>query len=261
MFRKVFIVLIASILASSAFAQEKNSQVEFWNSSEGMKKLERSEFKNDFYQLINFYQAQVNPLYCGAATGSTILNALNYGSIESQKELEITKPESLGGGTIPFALHLQKNFFNEKTDKVKKREIINLETPKSKVDGKDIYDPGLTLCQFSDIMSKSYGLKTKMTHVEDSSEKTANKFRKKLKEILRDNKNFIVANFDGKSLGLKTNGHISLLAAYDEETDSVLVLDPALHKNMWYFTSVENLVKAMNTKDGEKYRGYVIVSK
>jgi len=34
-----------------------------------------------------------------------------------------------------------------------------------------------------------------------------------------------------------------------------------LHKNPWYWVSVTDMVKAMNTLDGEKFRGYLIVSR
>lgn len=262
MFKKILAsFLFALTVAGPVFAAVQNVQVETWNSEEGLTRLKRSEYKNDFYQLVNFYQPQINPLYCSAATGVTILNALNYGNIASQAQGEAIKPESMGGGVIEFHLYTQKMFFNEKTDLVKKHEIIELKEPKGVLDGKEVYDPGLTLGEFSQVLTKAYKIKTRVTYVEKNDETTLNKFRETVKKVLSDEKNLIVVNFDGKVLGQKTNGHISLLAAYDEESDSVLILDTALHKNQWYFAPVEKLVEAMNTKDGEKFRGYMVVSK
>jgi hypothetical protein len=86
-------------------------------------------------------------------------------------------------------------------------------------------------------------------------------FRKLLKKILSDKNKFLVANFDGKILGAKTNGHISPIVAYNQDSDEILILDVALHKNQWYWVNISDLLKAMNTKDGENYRGYAILYK
>ena len=59
----------------------------------------------------------------------------------------------------------------------------------------------------------------------------------------------------------KTRGHISLIAAYQQDSDEVLVLDAALHKNQWQWVSLSNIISAMNTKDGNQYRGYMTVEK
>ena len=261
MFKKFLISFFLIVnFTFSAFAEE-NKQVEIWNSEKGLKMLNESQFKNDFYQLINFFQPQINPLYCSAATSTIILNALNYSNIPSQKSAEVTKPEAMGGGVLEFHSYLQSNFFNEKTDRIKKREIIDLKAPSKKIDGKEIYDPGLNLATLSKILSQVYGLKTKVTYVAKINEKSINKFRQKLKEVLADDKNFMIVNFDGMLIGNKTRGHVSPVGAYDEKTDSVLVLDVALHKNSWYFVSVEKLFAAMNSKDGDSFRGYLVVSK
>ena len=39
-----------------------------WNGEQGLERFERSKYKNDFYQLVNFYQPQINPLYCSVAS-------------------------------------------------------------------------------------------------------------------------------------------------------------------------------------------------
>ena len=117
------------------------AEVEIWNSSDGLKRLDRSKFKSDFYQLVNFYQAQINPLYCSAASSVMVLNAFNKNGIESQKALEINKPEIDGGGISEFKSYSQLTFFNDKTDKIKDRKIINYQAQNKK--GK--FDPGLNL--------------------------------------------------------------------------------------------------------------------
>jgi len=264
MFKKITSALFLILFFSNAvFADEKNTQAETWNSEEGLKKLERSQCKNDFYQLANFYQPQINPLYCSVATGVILLNALNYGNISSNEKFEIHKPQSDGGDVIAFNLYSQETFFNEQTDKIKKREIINYKEAKKKVfqdnEFKEIYDAGLSLSDFSEILSKVYKLKTQLTYAKNNDAKSLMKFRETAKKVLSDDKSFLVVNFDGRILGQKTSGHISPLAAFDEEGDAVLVMDVALHKNQWYWISVPKLFEAMNSKDDNMYRGYLVV--
>jgi hypothetical protein len=257
--KKIFIVFLF-IFSSAVSAQEKNNVI-IWNSDEGLQRLERSHYKNDFYQLVNFYQPQINPFFCSVATSVIILNALDYGNISSQKELEVVKPQAVGGDVIEWPLYAQKTFLNEKTDKIKQRKIIELQAPKKIVDGKEIYDPGMTIADLVQILQKVYHLKTDLTYAKKNDEKSIEKFRATAKKILAEKKSFLVINFDGKVLGQKTHGHISPVVAYDESSDSLLILDVALHKNLWYFISLPQLFAAMNTKDGEQYRGYLVVSR
>lgn len=227
-------------------------------------RLIESKYNNDFFELVNFYQPQINPLYCSIATAVMILNAFAHKEgeiIPSQKNAEIQKPEELGGKIIEFNAYLQDGFLNDKTNKIKKKEQIELVEPVSQKNNKKQYDPGLNLQEFANILTKIHNLKVKKIYAKKNDEKSITKFRNNLKKYLQDDENFVVANFDGKEIGVETRGHISPVAAYHEASDSVLILDVALHKNSWYFVSVEKLHKAMNTKDGKNFRGYLIISK
>ncbi len=248
MFKKILLVIFA------VFVALENSQAQNWNSDEGLKKLERSQFKNDFYQLVNFYQPQENPLYCSLATGTIIRTAPNYKNISSQKIVEMTRPD---GSVVEYRLYSQDGFFNDKTEKVKKRAVIEFKEP---VAGTKEFDAGLTLADFVQML-KIHGMKVELTRVEKNDVEVVEKFRNVLKKILAEDKKFVVLNFDGKVLGKATRGHVSPLVAFDAESDSVLVLDVALHKNQWYWVEVSKLIEAMNTKDAENYRGYLVVGK
>lgn len=253
MLKKILIVFITILtFLNQSFAKD-TSNITPWNSIAGIKRLENSKYKNDFYQLANFYQAQINPLYCSAATGTAILNALNHDNIKSQKPAEVTTPS---GKLIEFRLYLQSHFFNEKTDKIKSKKIIDLKVKNNN----DQYDPGLSLLDFAKIL-RSYNLKAKVFYADKYDEKAINQFRQNLKKTLNDKNKFIAVNFYGKAIGNRTGGHISLLGAYDQKSDSILVLDAALHKNPWYFVKLNKLYAAMHTKDNNSYRGYVIVAK
>lgn len=240
------IFIFAIFLCGEVFA----ASVVKWNSDEGLKRLDRSEFKNDFYQLVNYYQPQINPLYCGMASGVILLNAMSD-EIPSQKGGEMISPS---GKVIEFHSYSQLSFLNAKTDKIKKRELIELK--EKRADGK--YDAGVSLRDFSRILSEGYGLRTELKYADENN--SVEKFREDLKRYLVEDERFIVANFKGKLIGNKTGGHISPVVAFDEISDSVLVLDVALHKNPWYWVGVEDFYGAMNSLDGEKFRGWLVAS-
>ncbi len=252
------IFIFAIVVCSESFAMEN----EVWNSPQGMKRFEESLFKNDFYQLANYYQPQINPLYCSIATSVILLNAMHPNDeIPSQAVGEVRRPDSEGGTIIEYHSYSQLSFLNEKTDKIKKRDIIQLKAPLNIKSGKKIYDAGLSLSDFSDILSQVYGLKSKVKSLKRNDQKSVNVFREELKKYLSDSENFVVVNFDGTVLGTKTSGHFSPVGAYDQATDSVLIMDVALHKNPWYWAPLTKLYDAMNTRDGYVYRGYAVVSR
>jgi len=247
MFKKSLAVFF--LFTNFAFATE------VWNSDEGLKRLNRSQFKNDFYQLVNFFQPQINPVLCSAASSVMVLNALNYGKIESQKNSEITNPEN--GQVIAYPLYLQTSFFNEKTDAIKKLSVIQFKEKNAKGN----YDAGLQIGDLQKILTKVYGAKAKLFYVQNTDEKSVKNFRELAKKTFTDKDNFIIANIDRKALNQKGSGHFMPLVAYDEESDSILALDPAVHKMHWFWVDVAQLYLAMNTKDNDAYRGYLVVSK
>lgn len=257
-FFKIFpaIFILAIAVSSEVFAAENQK----WNSVEGLKRLNHG-YSNDFYQLANFYQPQINPLYCSVATGVILLNAThNRSKIPSQKENQVMRPKADGGGIYEFHSYSQLGFLNDQTDAIKKREIVQSKVPAHNVEGKEIFDAGISMSDFSKIMSRVYKFKVSENHVEKNNSEAQEKFRSEIKKYLTDDKNFVVVNFDGKIVGNGTRGHFSPLAAYDKESDSVLVLDVALHKTDWYWIDLSKLFEAMNTKDEDTYRGYLIIS-
>ena len=260
MIKNLLAFFLVICFSTAVFADEENSQVEIWNTSKGLQRLDRSRFKKDFYQLVNFFEPQINPLYCSIATGTILLNALNYGNISSQKDGEMKKPQVVDNNIIEFHLYSQNGFLNNKTDKIKKHEVIRYEATRI-INDKEVYDPGLSMTDFSKILSKAYDLKVNVTYAKKSDTQSIDIFRQTLKKYLIEDRRFIIVNFDGKILNLATRGHVSPIAAYDEESDSVLVLDVALHKNQWYWAPLEKLYAAMNTMDNENYRGYLLVKK
>ncbi len=252
---------LITTLNTGSFAAEPQSIVK-WNSAIGLERLKTSEYKNDFYQLADYFQPQLDPLYCAIASSVIVLNSIANGEAPSQKEIEVVRPKVLGGNSIEFRSYSQINFLNEKTDKIKDRRIIQLKnvTPETENDAKN-FDPGLSLGDLKTMLVKAYGLKVKIKYIDNAKTKTLNEFREVVKKTVVDNTHYLLANFDGKVLGLKTGGHMSPIVAYDEASDSLLIMDVAGHKNGWYWAEAADFLKAMNTKDGENYRGYLLISK
>ncbi|MCC7260021.1 MAG: phytochelatin synthase family protein [Alphaproteobacteria bacterium] len=229
-----------------------------WNSFDGKKRLARTTFKDDYYQLADRFQPQRNPLYCGIASAVIVLNTLRLekGNIPSQTALEVTTPEEMGAKTIPFPAYSQETFLNEQTDAIKPRDVVEMKA--ANAEGK--YDPGLTLQQLSDMLHDAYGLRVERRNASWEPKEGVDIFRNTLKKFLREEEHFIIVNFDGKQLGAATGGHISPVAAYDKQSDTVMILDVAGHKNPWYWVTVTQMYDAMHTLDGEQYRGYLIVA-
>ncbi len=242
--------------------QDIQNKNEIWNSEQGLKFLAQSQFKNDFYQLANFYQPQENPTLCGVASAVIVMNSLLYKNIPSQKLSEIIKPN---GDVIPYKLFTQDSFFNDKSEKIKAYSVLTWRSPKKILIESDkeekVFDPGLSLKELGLILSKAHGLSVKTYHFSNLSAQSLENLRLRLKKLLVEKDSFIIANFDGQVLGNQSRGHFSPLAAYDEISDRVLVLDVGLYLNQWFWVPVTELTKAMNTKDSEQFRGYLVVSK
>ncbi len=264
-------------MKKSKFFLNKNSYVEFspsnlttdkriilvrWNSAEGIIYLQRSKYKESFFLLANHFQPQINPLYCGIATTVILLNAMRLpkASAPSQKALEVHKPIAMGGGIIHFPSYSQLTLLNHETDRIKPRSIINLENiTEVNTTDPNAFDPGLTLDELMKIL-EFYQTQVKINYADKELKEGLAVFREDIKLTLSSVDRLIAVNFLGSQLGTTTGGHISPLGAYDEETDSVLILDVAGYKNPWYWVPIEHLYGAMHILSGDKYRGWLVVS-
>lgn len=229
-----------------------------WLSSEGQKRFEAARYKQDFYQLAQTYQPQINPFYCGIATSVIVLNALRLskGEAPHQPNLEIAIPSSQGTQHIEYRNYLQSSLLNAETDKVKARNIIEYKNAGQGTEP----NPGLALMDLKGVL-ESHHAHVELTYADDEDLKVGTqKLRETAKRVLMEPLAFLVANFKGVALGTKTGGHISPVGAYDAKTDSLLIVDVASHKNPWYWVPVSQLYQAMHTLDGGHYRGYLVVS-
>lgn len=202
------------------------------NSPVGEQLLIASNARQDYWPLSINFVTQDNLAYCGVASMAMVLNSL-----------EITAP--VAAEYVRYERFTQNNLFNEKTEKV--------------ISAKTISRQGMTLEELGQFLA-TYPIQVEIYH---SSESGLDEFRKKVVENLQQPNNFVLVNYLRSAIGQKTGGHISPLAAYNQETDSFLILDVSRYKYPPIWVKAEQLWQAMNTEDktAGKTRGFILVSK
>jgi hypothetical protein len=200
---------------------------------EGEALLIGAEARRDYFPLAMHFVTQVNPAFCGPASISMVLNALN-----------VPRPPS--DLTVGLGMFDQANVFNAKTEAVKPQA--------------EILQGGMTLEQLAGML-EAHGLKVETHHAADV---TLEKFRNQSSAAIADNFRFVLVNYLRSAIGQETGGHISPLAAYDADTDRFLILDVSRYKYPPIWVSASALFDAMNTPDsdaGGRTRGYIVVGR
>lgn len=238
-------------------AYSKQVAVTNWNSEEGIARFERTPFKGDFFRLAHHFKPQNNPVNCGQAAATVVLSAI-YEMNKTQLPIIEEWPIAIGDKKYPLQYRLinETNFFNETTDKVLDRKTIIMK--KTKADG--TFGGGIDIDELQKML-KIHGVKSKLTNVEKFSDENLNDFRELVKKVVNSEKEFLILNYDHSYKSLM-GGHFSPVAAYDEKSDSILMLDVAAHRNPWIWINLSDVYHAMNTQNYAKtaYRGYLVVS-
>lgn len=204
-----------------------------FNSAQGEQLLLESKARKDYWNLSMQFVTQNNQAYCGVASIVMVLNAL---SIPAPVALEYS----------PYHVFTQDNFFNnEQTKKVLSPEVVSRQ--------------GMTLEQLGQLL-ESYPVKVKVYHASKSS---LEKFRSSVVANLKQPDNFVLVNYLRKSMGQEKGGHISPIAAYNEQTDRFLILDVSRYKYPPIWVKTADLWQAIATVDSVsgKTRGFVFVSR
>ena len=226
-----------------------------WDTNEGQARLARSRYKTDYLQMAHHFQPQMNPLYCGVASSVIVLNSMRFPGGVTAHRSPVEKEASAGHADdrLEYPAYSQQNLLGDRTEAVKPRAVIEM---RSTDDGEA--DPGLTLAQLKGIL-EAYDATVELHYADRNNEAAIAAFRTTVRQALQELEQFILVNFDGRSIGAPTDGHISPVAAYDERSDSVLLLDVAGYLNPWYWVPVEHIYQSMHTRDGNNYRGYLVV--
>jgi hypothetical protein len=226
------VILFVFASAPSAFAGETPPDVIYWDTEAGKTLRARIPADADYWQLVPNFAVQQTQSYCAVASAITVLNAM-----------PIRKP--VDPTYAPYAYFTQSNFFTPEVTK-----IISAQT---------VLAQGMTREEMAQTLAL-HGVKTKTiagNTLDDGS------LRALLQKALGNDGQFVLANYFRANLGQVGGGHWSVLAAYDAQTDHVLILDVAKYKYPPAWVDIATLRKAMDTIDtvSNKARGLVLVSK
>ncbi len=262
------LVLVACGLAQSAAAVTLVPMT----TQEGLERLTRSTHKADFAKLSGHYLNQTDRIICGPVVASIVLNALRYNTekaplVDIPAAFLAQMPESAGKKFDPrLRMYTPTNVLNEKALAIKSLSRIYAEP----VDG--VRDAGVQLEQFRQIFEQAHNLKA--TKISVGSKKTARNQEGSqalptkiyeqviaaLKKNLSEADNYVVANYSRSELKQPGSGHFSPVAAYDEKSNSFLILDVNPFGGPWVWVDAQDLVNALNTFDTVENRGLLFLS-
>ena len=139
----------------------------------------------------------------------------------------------------------QSDFFTDKASQVRPR--IN------------VVFGGMSLPELAGLL-RAHELQVSTMHADNFR---VEQFREALERNLANADDYLVVNYQREILGQGKVGHISPVAAYDQTTDSVLIMDTAAHKYPFTWVPLELLYAAMQTTDNASgmLRGYNEVSR
>ena len=206
--------------------------VVYWDSPQGRALRARMPADADYWQLAPNFTAQITQSYCSVASAITVLNSM-----------PITKP--VDPTYAPYAYFTQTNFFTPEVTKV--------------ISPQTVLAMGMTREEMVETLSRQ-GVRATSIAGDTFSDES---LRDLLKKALGDDGQFVLANYYRATLGQVGGGHWSALAAYDAQSDSVLILDVAKYKYPPAWVSISLLRQAIATTDrtSNKPRGLVIVSR
>eukprot|EP00009_Paramoeba_aestuarina_P001875 CAMPEP_0201509924 /NCGR_PEP_ID=MMETSP0161_2-20130828/2818_1 /ASSEMBLY_ACC=CAM_ASM_000251 /TAXON_ID=180227 /ORGANISM="Neoparamoeba aestuarina, Strain SoJaBio B1-5/56/2" /LENGTH=213 /DNA_ID=CAMNT_0047905017 /DNA_START=148 /DNA_END=786 /DNA_ORIENTATION=+ len=194
--------------------------------------LQKETLKQDFFYLSSQFLTQRTNKYCGVASSVIVLNAL-----------PVPAPvDNIHG--YPF--FNQNNYFTQSLEEKAGISPYNFN--------------GLDLEQLSDGL-EAHGCRTEVVYAQGDVEEETSKFRDTLIKNLDDPTNFVLVNYYRPGINEVGGGHISPVAAYHFETDSMLLMDVARYKYEPAWVSVPKFYNAMTNIDSgaNKPRGYLEV--
>ena len=255
----LWLLPLAWVLAAGApeSAAAPTAPLVGWDSEESAERFARSAHRKDFFPLSNHFVSQDNKIFCGPVSSAIVLNALRLGRKKGlpQDSGSIAEDERawLPKGFNPFfGKYTPGNVLNERT----KSRIEVLGKP-IEIGGKPVRDFGLQLHQLARVLD-AHGLDVTIRVVDDNADAAA--IRREIARNLAASDDYVLVNYARKSLGQPGGGHISPLGAYDEASDSFLIMDVNPNRAPWVWVKAADLIAAMRTFDTVENRGYLLIS-
>ncbi len=230
-----FAVFGAALLLTGAYAGNAFSADEdliYLTEPAGQSLFEDSEIKSDYYPLASYLETQKVVTFCGPATIANVLNSLDV-------------PRPPVKLLSPYGYFTQDNVFTPENQEVKGYL--------------GVFTSGMNLEQLATFFV-NLGVQSDFHYASDL---TTDELRDIVKDTLQDTDKRLVINYTRQAIDQDGGGHISPVAAYDEDNDKVLILDVAKYKYppVWITTSeLHDAMSGIDT-DSNLSRGIVVVSK
>jgi hypothetical protein len=188
--------------------------------------------KAPFWPLVRAFESEAMETYCAVASAVMVLNALRLPS----------PPEPL---VWPYHKFDQRNVFDDAALRI-------IPAPAVAADG-------MTLDQLAAVL-RVHGLAVTVHH---AGETTVEAFRAAVREATAASDRYLVVNLLRAAVGQAGPGHFSPVAAYEEKSDRLLVMDVARYKYAPWWIETPALFTAMNTEDPSagKTRGFLVVTR
>ena len=225
------LILLTVLISAPLSLAAAEPAVIYWDTEAGKALRARIPVDADYWQLSPVFATQKTQSYCSVASAITVLNAM-----------PIKKP--VDPAYAPYAYFTQSNYFTP--------EVVKVISPQT------VLSQGMTLDEMARTLAQ-HGVKTQSIAGDTLDDEA---LRALLQKALGDDGHFVLANYLRATLGQVGGGHWSVLAAYDAQTDSVLILDVAKYKYAPVWVGISTLQKAIATIDStsNKARGLVVVS-
>lgn len=202
------------------------------NSPEGRKLLLEATAQEPFWILCQNSETQQDLGSCSIASAVMVLNSLGVSAPETPK-------------IHPYRRHTAANLISPNVEKI--------------TTAKSVSQGGMSLQQLHGVL-QTFPVSCQIVYAGDVS---VQQFSQDLREHLTKQKHQMIVNYHRKSLGQSGGGHISPIAAYNDDAKMVLIADTASYKYPWTWVPVADLWRAMADQvDGStgRTRGYLIVT-
>lgn len=198
---------------------------------EGATRFQRAIGGPQALGLLSHLETEVFLTFCGPASLATALNSLGV-------------HEPSPAAFFPYLRMTQDSLFTPANLAVKSYAAVQA--------------GGLTLDQLA-AFARNLGASAEAVHAEALD---AGAVRARLSAALADPASRVIVNYSRIPLEQEGDGHISPLAAYDAESDSVLILDVARYKYRPVWAPVATLLAAMQRVDPDsgRARGLLILT-
>jgi hypothetical protein len=224
--RNFAVACLALLLTFPAWA----ANLVYLNTPKGAERLMSAQDRLQFFLIEPYLDTQQNLAFCGPASMAAVLNSLGI-------------PRPFSATLHPYRYFTQENLFTPDTQAIKSYAQVSSQ--------------GMTLAEFTAFLN-ALGVRA-VSH--DAEGLDLGMLRTLVRGALENPARRLVVNYSRKPLGQIGDGHLSPVAAYDEASDSVLVLDVAKFKYPPTWVPLVELLEAMRTTDPDsgKRRGMVLI--